>query len=301
MRHPVSDHGSLTRPRRRLTLASLRDARLGRRLVTLLLPIAVLLLLASNSTPAAGSGSLDLQDERRARPPQSAADSGGQDLPGVGEALAALDAETLANGLSGLMVALEPTPTATAEPTPTPEPTAAQPPPQQPRAPAPQIEPRLWATQVPAPTPTDPPPPAPSSSCPSATMSGFELDVFHAINRERTQRGLAQLAADGCGVHIAQRRSSDMAGRRYFSHTSPDGETMSVLLSRYGVPFDHAGEDLARNNYPNDQTVAVAVRNLMESDGHRAIVLDGSYTHLGVGFADDGAGMKYYALVFLAF
>jgi uncharacterized protein YkwD len=131
-------------------------------------------------------------------------------------------------------------------------------------------------------------------------MSGSERAVFDGINRERRQGGLAELAAHGCGIHIAQLRSSDMARHDYFSHSSPSGQTMAGLLGRYEVAFDHAGETLARNNYPDAETVAVAVQSLMESDGHRAIILDGSYTHLGVGFAHDGAGIKYYTLVFIA-
>ena len=132
-------------------------------------------------------------------------------------------------------------------------------------------------------------------------MTGLERDLFDAINSERAERGLSELAAHDCGTHIARLRASDMASRSYFSHTSPDGVTMSSLLGRYGVPYSRAGEDLARNNYPYDRTVAVAASSFMESDAHRAIILDPAYTHLGVGFADDGSGTKYYALIFIGF
>lgn len=284
-------------------LPSLRDARPGRRLLILLLPVGILLLLASNSTPAAGSAHWELREQGGVPPPPAASADERHDVLGFGEALAGLDAETLGDGLSDLTVALKPTPTSTAEPTPTPEPTAAQPPPlEEPSAAPPQAEPRMRVVQPSAPAPTDPPPPpAPASSCPIAVMSGFERAVFDGINRERRQGGLAELAAHGCGTHIAKLRSSDMARHGYFSHSSPSGESMAVLLARYEVPFDHAGETLARNNYPDEETVAVAVQSLMESDGHRAIILDVSYTHLGVGFAHDGAGVKYFTLVFIAF
>lgn len=130
-------------------------------------------------------------------------------------------------------------------------------------------------------------------------MSGFASALFSALNNERTARGLAPLAAHGCVVYVAQLRSNDMASRGYFSHTSPEGATAFSLLDQYGVPYGWAGENLARNNYPDDQSVAVAIRDLMNSTAHRANILSGNYTHLGVGAAVDGAGMKYYTMIFI--
>ena len=130
-------------------------------------------------------------------------------------------------------------------------------------------------------------------------MGGFGLDLFNAINSERTSRGMAALAADGCVVYVAQARSDDMASRSYFSHSSPEGETAFSLMDANGVPYGWAGENLARNNYANDETVAVAIRDLMASQGHRDNILSANYTALGVGYADDGAGMKYFTMVFI--
>ena len=130
-------------------------------------------------------------------------------------------------------------------------------------------------------------------------MSGFAVDLFNAINDQRVQNGESALAADGCVTYVAQLRSSDMAARNYFSHTSPDGTSAFDLLDANGVPHGWAGENLARNNYPDDQSVAVAIRDLMASQGHRDNILSTNYTALGVGFADDGSGMKYYTMVFI--
>jgi len=67
--------------------------------------------------------------------------------------------------------------------------------------------------------------------------------------------------------------------------------------------YSHAGADgrwaeiLAWNSYPEDVTEAAAVRAWLDSPGHRAILLDGAYTHLGVGAVDVGH-KHYYAVVF---
>ncbi len=91
-----------------------------------------------------------------------------------------------------------------------------------------------------------------------------------------------------------------MASLNYFAHTSPNsGDTAFSLMDAYRVPYGWAGENLARNNYPDDQTVAVAIRDLMASDGHRSIILNTNFTHIGVAVAFDGAGMKYFTMVFI--
>ncbi len=216
----------------------------------------------------------------------------------VGPAFATLDAGLVYKGLAQLYADLHPTPTPTVTPvpTPTPVPPTATP---QPVAPQPVAPPsNVDSRPPPAAAPDDPPAP-PASSCPTASMDGFGQALFDAINSARAQQGMGALAVHGCVVYVAELRSQDMASRGYFSHTSPDGSTAFSLLERYGVPHGWAGENLARNNYPSDQTVGVAIRDLMASSGHRANILGSNYTHLGVGYADDGAGMKYFTMIFI--
>ena len=185
----------------------------------------------------------------------------------------------------------EPTPT----PTPSPPPTATAEPPAVPPTSIPEhSQPH---PTVPVATPV--PPPASEPGCPTAAMSGYGLDLFNAINGERAAAGLPTLAVNGCVVYVAQLRSNDMASRGYFSHTSPDGQTAFGLLDYYGIPYGWAGENLARNNYPADQAVAVAIRDLMASQGHRDNILSPNYTEMGVAVATDGAGMHYFTMLFI--
>jgi uncharacterized protein YkwD len=129
-------------------------------------------------------------------------------------------------------------------------------------------------------------------------MSGFALDLFNEINSRRIQAGVPALAADGCVAYVAQLRSDDMASRGYFDHTSPDGSTAFSLMDANGVRYGWAGENLARNNYPAGESVAVAIRDLMASAPHRDNILSEHFTALGVAMTDDGTGMRYYTTVF---
>jgi uncharacterized protein YkwD len=130
------------------------------------------------------------------------------------------------------------------------------------------------------------------------TLAPLEADFIRRLNSERAAAGLPALAVDVNLVAIARIRSSDMAARGYFSHTSPEGQSAFILLDQWGIPYSWAGENLARNNYPLAETVAVAVRDLMASPAHRANILSPNYTRVGVGYAEDGSGMRYYTIVF---
>jgi uncharacterized protein YkwD len=131
------------------------------------------------------------------------------------------------------------------------------------------------------------------------SLTPLEADFIGRLNAERAAAGLPALAVDADLVTIARIRSSDMAARGYFSHTSPEGQSAFTLLDQWGIAYSCAGENLARNNYPLEETVAVAVRDLMASPPHRANILNPNYTLVGVGYAEDGNGIRYYTTVFV--
>jgi uncharacterized protein YkwD len=89
-----------------------------------------------------------------------------------------------------------------------------------------------------------------------------------------------------------------MATNGYFSHYSPDGSSVFTLLARAGYPYGIAGENIARNNYADSQSVSVAMSGFMSSPTHRSNLLSASYRYVGVGMALGANGLKYYAVVF---
>jgi uncharacterized protein YkwD len=127
----------------------------------------------------------------------------------------------------------------------------------------------------------------------------LEADLTSRLNAERAAAGLSALAIDTDLVAVARIRSQDMASRGYFSHTSPEGQTAFSLLDQRGIPYSWAGENLARNNYPLAETVAVAIHDLMASPSHRDNILNPNYTRVGVGYAEDSSGMRYFTMVFV--
>jgi len=111
--------------------------------------------------------------------------------------------------------------------------------------------------------------------------------------------GLDELSLDGGLVETASLRASDMAERGYFSHVSPNGETAFSLMEELAdVPWTVAAENIARNNYPDDQAVEVTIRAFMSSEGHRRNILNGNLRRAGVAVVADASGMHYLVVVF---
>lgn len=124
--------------------------------------------------------------------------------------------------------------------------------------------------------------------------------MFNAHNVERANAGLGALQLDATLTQIARTRAQDMASKGYFSHTSPTGQTAFSLLTASGYSYSLAGENLARNNYPDGQSVSVAMTGFMNSPSHRENVLEPTFTRVGIGMAVGTDGLKYYAVVFAA-
>ncbi len=122
--------------------------------------------------------------------------------------------------------------------------------------------------------------------------------MFNGHNVERRKQGLGALQLDATLVSVARQRAQDMATKGYFAHTSPSGQTAFGLLASAGFAYVTAGENIARNNYPDAQTENVAMTGFMNSPSHKENILDPNFSLVGVGVATSSDGMKYYAVVF---
>lgn len=158
-------------------------------------------------------------------------------------------------------------------------------------------------------TPTPALEPAPAStvqSMPSHVEQPAELAriqekaraLLDAMNEARRAEGLATLEWDASLEEVAYARAANLVENGYFDHYAPDGESAFSELSARGIRYRLAGENLARNNYPETKTVAAAFEGLMNSPGHRANILEERFSSVGVAAVRDGK-MWIYVTVFL--
>ena len=132
---------------------------------------------------------------------------------------------------------------------------------------------------------------APEQEAPGqGTESSFEKQVLDLVNEQRAQNGLSALVWDDALASVARAHSEDMRDRKFFSHTNPDGLSPFDRIKNFGISYRSAGENIAAGQ----TTPAEVVQAWMNSSGHKANILNESYTRLGVGYAAGGPQRHYW-------
>ena len=125
-----------------------------------------------------------------------------------------------------------------------------------------------------------------------ASVLSYENEVIRLVNEIRAENGLKPLTANWELSRVARYKSQDMADNRYFSHTSPTYGTPFQMIKAFGLSYRSAGENIAYGY----RTPKAVVDGWMNSSGHRANILNASYTQIGVGYV---AGGHYWTQMFI--
>lgn len=105
--------------------------------------------------------------------------------------------------------------------------------------------------------------------------------IVSLANSARAENNLGELKTSSLLAKAAQNKANDMLARQYFSHNTPDGSTPWSFIKAVGYSYTTAGENLAI-----DFTQAENVQSAwMNSPGHRANILNGNFTEIGIGIA----------------
>ena len=130
-----------------------------------------------------------------------------------------------------------------------------------------------------------PPPPAPA---PNAVQQVVDL-----TNARRAENGLPALGVNGLLMNAAQGHSADQAARNTMSHAGSDGSNPGQRIARVGYNATAWAENVAAGQ-PDAGTV---MNGWMNSPGHRANILSGNVTEIGVGLAYSAGGQPYWTMV----
>lgn len=112
----------------------------------------------------------------------------------------------------------------------------------------------------------------------------FESEVVRLVNEIRVKNGLNKLTDDWELSRVARYKSQDMKDNKYFSHTSPVYGSPFQMMKNFGISYRTAAENIAKG-YSTPEAV---VNGWMNSSGHRANILNGSFTKIGVGYVSGG-------------
>lgn len=141
------------------------------------------------------------------------------------------------------------------------------------------------AVQQPAPTVKEPVVQKPTTEVKEEVKVTSEIQqVVNLTNQERAKAGLKALQIDTKLTQSAQAKSQDMKNKNYFSHTSPTYGSPFDQMKSMGITYKSAAENIAMGQ----RNAAEVVDAWMKSPGHKANIMNGSFTHIGVGLSDSG-------------
>ncbi len=131
-----------------------------------------------------------------------------------------------------------------------------------------------------------------SDTTQASGVSDYEQQVIDLVNEQRAAYGLSPLTLNTELSRVARIKAEDMRDNGYFSHTSPTYGSPFDMMKSFGISYNTAGENIAMGQ----QTPQAVVTAWMNSEGHRANILNASFTQIGVGYASNG---NYWSQMFI--
>lgn len=133
-----------------------------------------------------------------------------------------------------------------------------------------------------------------SSNAITSQLTTDEQEVFDLINAKRVANGLSALKIDDELQNVARIKAQDMVDNNYFSHTSPIYGSPFNMIKNFGISYKTAGENIAGNSSNSG-----AVNAWMNSEGHKANILNSSFNYTGIGVVKSPKYGKIYVQMFM--
>lgn len=134
--------------------------------------------------------------------------------------------------------------------------------------------------------------PAPTAAKPAASVDAMSQQVVNLTNSERAKAGLGPVTVDSALVAAAQGHSNDQAARNTMTHTGSNGSSAMARMQAAGFNGSIFGENVAYGY----RTADTVMNGWMNSSGHRANILNGRFTKIGVAIATGGNGSLYWTM-----
>lgn len=131
-------------------------------------------------------------------------------------------------------------------------------------------------------------PPVVETPTPETPASDYASEVVRLVNIERAKYGLSPLKMTQNLNNAATVRANEIVTS--FSHTRPNGTSCFTVLKELGISYNTCGENIAAGQ----RTPAEVVNAWMNSEGHRANILNSSFNKIGIGVAQKSSSYGIY-------
>lgn len=129
----------------------------------------------------------------------------------------------------------------------------------------------------------------------SFSTEDYQKDMLALVNIEREKENLSPLALDEKLNEIAKDKVNLLIKEGKLNHLAGGYKSLGEFLRTYDVEFLMAGENIARKTRTNEETM-----NLwLNSKGHRANILNKSFTNIGIAKGSDENGDIYWVQIFI--
>lgn len=128
------------------------------------------------------------------------------------------------------------------------------------------------------------------TTTPALAAPTYEDRVLTLTNGQRASAGCPALTSNPQLEAAAKKHNDEMARTGNFSHTGLDGSTVGDRVTAAGYPFRVVAENIAAGQVSADEVV----RAWMNSEGHRANIVNCELRDLGVAYAVDANNRPYW-------
>jgi uncharacterized protein YkwD len=136
-----------------------------------------------------------------------------------------------------------------------------------------------------------PPPSAGSAAAAAPVLSAWQNEMMGDLNAQRANAGLGPLVACGTLQAAADAHSQDQANMGQMTHSGSNGSNIGQRADGAG----YAGWQTLGENVAYGFTSVDSVMNAwMNSPGHRANILNGAFTHVGLSEIASPSGVEYW-------
>ena len=140
-------------------------------------------------------------------------------------------------------------------------------------------------------TPAETPEKSPAEPAPAPdgdNLQAMRQGVLELVNAARAENGKSPLTLNDALCGVAQLRAEETV--KSFSHTRPNGTSCFTAIREAGISGGAMGENIAAGQ----SSPASVMNSWMNSEGHRANILSGDFTSIGIGYVNSGSGYGHY-------
>lgn len=127
----------------------------------------------------------------------------------------------------------------------------------------------------------------------SLPYSDEEWEILMLVNKERNAESLDPLTGFDLMQEVGDIRANELT--EYYSHNRPDGTDCFTVIDELNIPWRALGENIAYGY----QSPTEVMTGWMNSEGHRANILNENYTHIGIGLQIGTDAIPYWIQMFL--